>query len=80
LSRFEGRDRIEGEGPEFFQRVRDAFLAMAKDDPDHYLVLDATGPRDELAGRVWAAVEPLLVQASRAPGRSPGGHRAGGAR
>lgn len=63
LARFEGRDRIEGESLEFHQRVRTAFVEMAAADPDHYLVLDARAPVQEIADAVWARVEPLLEQA-----------------
>jgi dTMP kinase len=65
LGRFQGRDRIEGESLEFHQRVREAFVAMAKDDPDHYLVLDARAPVQEIHEQVMARLEPLLAQASR---------------
>lgn len=65
LGRFAGRDRIEGESLEFHQRVREAFVAMAEADPDHYLVLDARAPVEEIAALVQAAVEPLLGQAAR---------------
>ncbi|GAA5141023.1 hypothetical protein GCM10023340_02050 [Nocardioides marinquilinus] len=60
LGRFEGRDRIEGESAEFHHRVRAAFPAMAAADPDHYLVLDARAPVEEIADAVWARVAPLL--------------------
>ena len=59
-ARFEGRDRIEGEPLEFFQRVRQAFLDMAAADPDHYVVLDARASIEEIADAVRARVEPLL--------------------
>ena len=65
LGRFAERDRIEGESLEFHQRVREAFVAMATDDPHHYLVLDARAPVAEIAERVRDAVRPLLVQAVR---------------
>jgi dTMP kinase len=65
LGRFEERDRIEGESLEFHQRVREAFVAMAKDDPDHYLVLDARAPIDEIHGLIRARLEPLLGHARR---------------
>jgi dTMP kinase len=35
-------DRLERLGPEFAQRVRDGFLALAADDPEHWLVVDGT--------------------------------------
>ena len=65
LGRFEERDRIEGESVEFHERVREAFLAMAAADPDHYLVLDARRPVEELAAAVRERLEPLLAQAVR---------------
>ena len=65
LGRFEGRDRIEGESLEFHERVRDAFVAMAKADPDHYLVLDARAPVEEIAAAIRDRVQPLLHQADR---------------
>jgi len=66
FTRFEERDRIEGESLEFHERVREAFLAMAKHDPDHYLVLDARLPVEEIHDAVRARLEPLLAQAVRA--------------
>lgn len=65
LSRFEGRDRIEGESLAFHQRVREAFVAMAKDDPEHYLVLDARAPVAEIHDAIRTRLEPLLAQADR---------------
>jgi dTMP kinase len=65
LGRFEGRDRIEGESLEFHERVREAFVAMAKADPDHYLVLDARAPVEEIAAAIRRRIDPLLVQAAR---------------
>jgi len=63
LGRFEERDRIEGESLEFHQRVREAFVAMAEDDPEHYLVLDARAPVAEIHDRIRARLAPLLAQA-----------------
>ena len=65
LSRFDERDRIEGESPDFFVRAREAFLALAVADPDHYLVVDAGRPADEITDVVLTRVEPLLTQAVR---------------
>jgi dTMP kinase len=65
LGRFEGRDRIEGESLEFHQRVREAFLAMAAADPEHYLVVDARADVDAIGAAVRQRVGPLLDQASR---------------
>ena len=52
LGRFETADRIEAESIGFHQRVRDSFLELASADPEHYLVVDARIPRDEIAAIV----------------------------
>lgn len=60
LGRFTERDRIEGESVEFHQRVRQGFLDLAAADPDHYLVLDARAPVEEIAAAIRSRVEVLL--------------------
>ncbi|MDZ5622574.1 dTMP kinase [Nocardioides sp. HM23] len=65
LGRFDERDRIEGESLEFHQRVRQAFLDLAADEPDHYLVLDARSGVAAIAAAVRERVAPLLGQALR---------------
>jgi dTMP kinase len=60
LTRFTGRDRIEGEPLEFHQRVRQSFLDLAGADPEHYLVVDARGDVDEISAVVRARVEAML--------------------
>jgi dTMP kinase len=60
LGRFTERDRIEGESVEFHQRVRQGFLDLAAADPDHYLVLDARAPVEEIAAAIRTRVEVLL--------------------
>lgn len=63
FTRFEGRDRIEGESVDFHQRVREGFLHLAAADPDHYLVLDARAPVEEIHEQVLGRLSPLLAQA-----------------
>ena len=60
LGRFTERDRIEGESVEFHQRVRQGFLDLAAADPDHYVVLDARAPIEEIAAVIRERIEPLL--------------------
>ncbi|CUR62463.1 Thymidylate kinase [metagenome] len=60
LGRFEERDRIEGQSLEFHQRVRQGFLDLAAADPDHYVVLDARAPIEEIAATIRERLEPLL--------------------
>jgi dTMP kinase len=66
LGRFTGRDRIEQESLDFHRRVRESFLALAAGDPDHYLVLDARRPVEEVTAAIRAAVEPLLERSAAA--------------
>jgi len=65
LTRFEDRDRIEAESVEFHERVRDMFLHLASASPEHYLVVDARRPVEEIAAAIRARVEPLLESAMR---------------
>jgi dTMP kinase len=67
LTRFEERDRIEGESLEFHERVRDMFLQLASGHPEHYLVVDARRPIEEIAGEIRGRLEPLLEAARRGP-------------
>jgi dTMP kinase len=68
LTRFEERDRIEGESLEFHERVRSMFLRLAAGHPEHYLVVDARKPAVEIEAAIRARVEPLLDEASRTSG------------
>jgi dTMP kinase len=49
-------DRLESAGLEFHREVRAAFHRRAALDPDHYLVLDATRPVEELHAQIRSAV------------------------
>ena len=71
LTRFEERDRIEAESVAFHERVREMFLRLATGSPEHYVVIDARLPVDEVARHIQARVRPLLGHAVRSPlGRS----------
>lgn len=64
LGRFEERDRIEAEGLEFHERVRKSFRRLADADPEHYLLLDARAPIEEISAAIQQRVAPLLAQAA----------------
>ena len=49
--------RFDLEAREFHARVRDGYLRIARDEPGRVRVVDASGPVDEIADRVWSAVE-----------------------
>ncbi|MGA8295463.1 MAG: dTMP kinase [Acidimicrobiales bacterium] len=56
------RDRIEGEDVEFFARVRDGYLELARADPDRWVVVDARASVDEVRDLVRAALEERLFE------------------
>lgn len=60
LGRFDERDRIEGQSLEFHERVRQGFLDLAAADPDHYVVLDARAPIEEIAAAIQERISLLL--------------------
>jgi len=72
LTRFAGRDRIEGESLEFHERVREMFLRLATASPEHYLVVDARRPVADVTAEIAGRLRPLLGQAARvAPELTP---------
>jgi dTMP kinase len=50
-------DRIEAEGEEFLERTQEGFRLLAGADPLHWRVVDASGTVQEVAERVWNAVD-----------------------
>jgi dTMP kinase len=64
-SRLGSPDRLEAEPLAFHERVRAAFLSIAHQHPETYLVELADGPADQIAARVRDRVVPLLGQAQR---------------
>ncbi|GAA4265460.1 dTMP kinase [Frondihabitans peucedani] len=54
-------DRLEAEASEFHARVRAAFLDLAADEPERFLVVDAGLPVDEIAGLIRERVRAKLA-------------------
>jgi dTMP kinase len=50
-------DRFEQAGDEFHERVRKGFAAMAADDPDRWLVIDANGSADAVTSQLTTAID-----------------------
>jgi dTMP kinase len=51
-------DRFEGEDVAFFERVRDAYLARARAEPNRFLLVDGTGSSAEILERIVERVKP----------------------
>ena len=53
-------DRFEDEAIEYHARLREAFRALAAQEPDRCVLLDATLPRPVVAEHIWREVEARL--------------------
>lgn len=53
-------DRFESEQRDFFQRVRQAYLTRARQNPQRYAIIDAALPLAEVQNRIGRAVEALI--------------------
>ncbi|MDQ3305211.1 MAG: dTMP kinase [Actinomycetota bacterium] len=60
-------DRLEAAGEAFHRRVADGFIALAADDPQHWVLVDATGSPEMVAERVWAVVSTRLAPCPSRP-------------
>jgi dTMP kinase len=50
--------RMDDQSREFHQKVRDAYLALAKQHAGRFRVIDGRGTPEEIARRVWESVVP----------------------
>ena len=46
-------DRMEQENIEFYGKVREGYLALARSLPDRFFVVDGTGDADDIELDVW---------------------------
>jgi len=58
--RGEAENRFESKGLAFHGRLREAFLAIARAEPDRCAVIDAAGTEAVVEAAVWAAVQARL--------------------
>ena len=68
-------NRMERENIDFYKKVRDGYLVLAKGMPERFIVIDGTKSEDAIEKRVWAEVKARLGRALRQvpdpfPGRS----------
>ena len=54
-------DRFEQEEVEFFEKVRNCYLAMAKASPERYQVIDASLPLDEVQNQIAAILAVFIL-------------------
>lgn len=53
-------DRFEREGAEFFARINDGFTKLRNADPDRWIVIDGTQPKDDVEIAIRTAVTARL--------------------
>ncbi len=53
-------DRMERENIEFYRKVREGYLLLARQWPERVVVIDGTQPPDVIEKEVWAAVQQRL--------------------
>ncbi len=53
-------DRFEQEDIAFHQKVREGYLKIAADDPQRWLVVDASKPKEKIAQIIWQKVRQMI--------------------
>lgn len=53
-------DRMELKGSDFHARVAEGFRSLARAHPERHVLIDGRGSLDEVAARVWEAVQRVL--------------------
>lgn len=53
-------DRMERENINFYNKVREGYLVLAKSMPDRFAVIDGTKGEDVVEKHIWAVVKPRL--------------------
>ena len=56
------KDRIELESHDFFKRIRNSYLKLAKDNPERFVVLQATDSPESLLKQALKAISSLKIK------------------
>jgi dTMP kinase len=54
-------DRMEAENIEFYHKVREGYLVLAKAMPERFVVIDAQQPSDQVEDLIWRALRQRVV-------------------
>ena len=54
------KNRMDEETSEFYERVRTAYLKIAKREPNRFVIVDADGPAEEISKQVIANVREVI--------------------
>ena len=53
-------DRMERENIDFYTKVREGYLVLAKGLPERFIVVDGTQPEDAVEKKIWTAIKDRL--------------------
>ena len=54
-------DRMERENLEFYKKIREGYLVLAKGMPERFIVIDGTKNQDAIEKKIWAEVQGRLT-------------------
>jgi dTMP kinase len=58
-------DRLDLQQTDFYRRVREGYLTLAKRNPDKITLVDSSRPIETVADSIWGILKPLLPSSSR---------------
>jgi dTMP kinase len=53
-------DRMERENVDFYTKVREGYLVLARSMPERFIVVDGTKPQDAIEKKIWHEVQARL--------------------
>jgi dTMP kinase len=53
-------DRMERENVDFYEKIREGYLVLAKGMPERFIVIDGTKGQDAIAKKIWVEVQAHL--------------------
>jgi dTMP kinase len=56
------KDRMESLPPAFFEKVREGYLRLAREEPERFCVVDASRKRDEIEEEIWKITHGFLCR------------------
>lgn len=64
-------DRFEAEDISFHQKLREGYREIAASEPERCILIDASGTQEQVAEKVWAAVQGRLIETAHAAQVNP---------
>jgi dTMP kinase len=65
INRLRGKDRMESIGQDFYERVRQGYLEIARNEP-RFRIVDGKQDIDSIHEIIWSHVEQMMAQPARA--------------